>query len=900
MTIPIGLQNTATNWDGTQTAATLVGLGWIAYTSASTQNGYRYRTSWYVKAGANTTTVSFGWGGAHNGNRTDLVFNLQTGTFTSSTIAAGEERNSESLGNGWYRVWYTSTLWNGNAYFPQMNNGNGVVLLGGVKIEPMSSPYWRSDGSYQIRPGSSRNIYLTSLFPSSPTHWNLFRAKVWTFSALVRRADGNPITSLGVNLYTHLNGTSYTTWDGQGTVTPDANNIGWYRVRLEKVIPGESGEVPTRVGFFGFESGVTYYLTQAELLPFNKGYVSGANGRRPSDFPTTSISSPISDSIIWDTNPWGVSELVWDMKNHEVSAITWNGGFNGPMTRIDPTKTYRYSIWLNRKVAGSNGHFYFGTNGLNSLGQNVGVLNSRNFAYSRSELVGDSWNTIDAFGASPWTSFTVTSGQSAPDGTNTAVRLQRTASTNNDGICYGKHFTFTQNRRYKYSVYLKLGPSFPTNTLQLGTLYGPRVYGSAAGISTQYQTVVINKNTWVKWEAEFVSSNTGIATVRAFEHGTVFQGAPSATNNAVDVYVWGASVEDITADTNPYFTAFTGNQSQISNRIGQWVLVVGHIHPAGSSFGSLHPNSGLYHRSGNGLTYAPISGDFIWRADNTQSNLRSYLFYCSDRTVQQQFLRPRIDVVDGNEPSIEDLLNNRENTVSERSRFENSVYSLNSTPWVDEVGGAFNFANNDDKLRTVAPINLGNSGNATWEAVVWDDISRRSIDGLGSMFMGMGVLPYFRIISNYYSGNRGLIHVSSSISGTQRNLYSGALPALKPYTWHHYAFTFEYDGVYTNVKIYLDGLLVARTTTPDDPIAGNRPWLGKHSVTSGVFTLGGRLSSGSNPADRVVGASWGDGLSYHYAGKVAYARAYSRTLNEQEVAQNYNVWRARQLRSTNV
>jgi hypothetical protein len=677
-------------------------------------------TSWYVKAGANTTTVSFGWGGAHNGNRTDLVFNLQTGTFTSSNIAAGEDRGSESLGNGWYRVWYTSTLWNGNAYFPQMNTGNGVVLLGGVKIEAMYSPYWRSDGSYQIRPGSSRNIYLTSLFPSSPTHWNSFAANSWTFRALVRRADGNLITSLTVYLYTHPSGASHQQWVIQANATSVGN--GWYLVTATKPFLSFA-EVPTLVGFTGFESGVTYYVTQAQLLPYDRGYVSGINGRRVTDYPTTNVSSPNSDSIIRDINPWSDRELIWDMKNHEVSAITWNGGFNGPLTTIDPTKTYRYSIWLNRKVAGSNGTFYFGTRGLNSLGQNVGVC----------------------------------------------------------------------------------GPA------------------------------------------------------------------------------------DGSANTNPYFIAFNGNHPFISNRIGQWVLVVGHIHPAGSPIGSVHPNSGLYVRSGNGLTYAPISGDFIWRADNTMSNLRSYLFYCSDRTVQQQFLRPRIDIVDGNEPSIEDLLNNRENTVSERSRFENSVYSINSTPWVDEVGGAFHFANKDDKLRTVAPVNLGNSGNASWEAVVWDDPSTRSIDGNGTMFMGMGGLPYFRSVSN--SAGSGQIHVSANISGVQKSLYSGALPALRPYTWHHYVFTFEYDGVYTHVKIYMDGLLVGSTTTPDDANEGKRPWLGKHSLSSGVLTLGGRVPG----EDRIS-----TGLAYPFIGKVAYARAYSRTLNEQEVAQNYNVWRARQLRSTNV
>lgn len=733
-TIPTRQINTSLNYNGTQTAGTISGSGWLAYTSAITENGYRYLTSWYLKAGANTTTVSFTWGGAHNGNRTDLVFNLVTGTFTGQTIAAGEQYGSESLGNGWHRIWYTSTLWSGNAYYPQLNNGNGTVLFGGIKIQSLShsnpNAYWRRDGSYRITPGSSGNIYLTSLFPSSPTHWNSFTSKIWTFSALVRRADGGVIPSMSAYIHSTPGGSSHVYWAAPATVTGVGN--GWYRISVTKTITAATsvfGEVPTLVGFSGLQTGTTYYIAEAQLLPYGTGYVSGINGRRTSDFPTVDISSFISDSIVWDTNPWSDSELVWDMKNHEVSRLTWNGGFNGNTVTVDPTKTYRFSVWLNRRVAGRDGTFYFGTRGGNAQsGFGLGVLN---------------------------------------------------ASTGTD-------------------------------------------------------------------------------------------------------------------NTNPYFTAFDGNHPYISGRIGQWVLVVGHIHPAGTVAGTVHPDSGIYHRSGNGNTYAPV-GDFIWKTGTEFTNLRAYLFYCSDRTVHQQFLRPRIDLVDGTEPSVDDLLNNRENTVRDNSVFDNSAYALNSPKWVNEAGGAFHFAQKDDKMRSVQLVNIGNSGNVSWEAAVWDDPSTRSIDYKGSMFMGMGGLPYFRSISNA-NGSGGQLHLSAAISGVQRNLYSPAIPDLRPYAWHHVAFTMEYDFVanLTHAKIYFNGRLVARTTTIDDPNPSLRPWTGKHSMTSGILTLGGRVNGPDRPSYA------GDGSGYPFIGKVAYARVYNRTLNLEEVSRNYSIWSARFLRSVNV
>lgn len=126
--------NQLENFDGTFTAGLLSGSGWLAYTSASTTNGVKYTTSWYLKAGTNST-VNLDWGGSHQGNRTTFTFNMTTGAVTNLSLISGENYGVDSLGNGWWRVWYSSTLSAGNAYYPQISNGSGTMYVGALQIE---------------------------------------------------------------------------------------------------------------------------------------------------------------------------------------------------------------------------------------------------------------------------------------------------------------------------------------------------------------------------------------------------------------------------------------------------------------------------------------------------------------------------------------------------------------------------------------------------------------------------------------------------------------------------------------------------------------------------------------------------------------------------------------------
>ncbi|NTW61308.1 prepilin-type N-terminal cleavage/methylation domain-containing protein [Candidatus Saccharibacteria bacterium] len=107
---------------------------------------------------------------------------------------------------------------------------------------------------------------------------------------------------------------------------------------------------------------------------------------------------------------------------------------------------------------------------------------------------------------------------------------------------------------------------------------------------------------------------------------------------------------DGAASTNPYFSsrAWWGN-------VNDWYLVIGHIWPAGSGTGAATSDSGIYTMGGIKLF---SNSDFVWQSTTTSSHHRSYLYYSTDVTTNQQWYQPRVDIIDGNEPSISELLNN--------------------------------------------------------------------------------------------------------------------------------------------------------------------------------------------------------------------------------------------------
>jgi hypothetical protein len=398
------------------------------------------------------------------------------------------------------------------------------------------------------------------------------------------------------------------------------------------------------------------------------------------------------------------------------------------------------------------------------------------------------------------------------------------------------------------------------------------------------------------WNGGFWSTQTPIDRTKLYRYSVWVQRMDA---NAGDVYigtVYGGVNNKITGaqQTNPYFAVATVGSSQIpTSRVGQWLLVVGHIHPEGTASGanSNHPNSGWYALGGGGLTYAPLvtgSGagdnysDYIWRSDATSSALRIGLYGSNVLGTEARFMLPRIDLVDGTEPTIAELLANTPNTIYDISGKGQNMYALSQPLYSSGDGGVVVFdKKRTTSIRTIPTLSVGSSdetGNSTWEAWVKPIPIVQNVTG----YYGFGMwaskgLPYFA----YTDG--GSQYNSFNTQNIQRAI-AQASDFVIPTKYVYAVTTFSYSSAsdQTTVTIYTNGKQVGQQIYPGKHIIGSG---------SGIFALGSHGYFGGTNWYAYGGEdSYWD---YHYNGGISAVRVYSRTLSQQEILQNYNSSRAR-------
>jgi hypothetical protein len=102
---------------------------------------------------------------------------------------------------------------------------------------------------------------------------------------------------------------------------------------------------------------------------------------------------------------------------------------------------------------------------------------------------------------------------------------------------------------------------------------------------------------------------------------------------------------DGSTNGNPYF--WNGDPPNLD----EWYLAVGILHP-NSYQGGQTGISGVYDMDGNQVRSGT---DYKWGSGSNQE-LRNYLYYSTNTSERQYFAYPRVEVMDGTEPSIEALL----------------------------------------------------------------------------------------------------------------------------------------------------------------------------------------------------------------------------------------------------
>ena len=119
-------------------------------------------------------------------------------------------------------------------------------------------------------------------------------------------------------------------------------------------------------------------------------------------------------------------------------------------------------------------------------------------------------------------------------------------------------------------------------------------------------------------------------------------------------------------ECNPYWDCRgTGNFTQ-----NVWYLVVGHVFPHTYPNSNQHPDTGVWTVSGGkvgGINGCNIGNDMKFGPNTTSLNHRTYHYYCGDNTTRLQFFDPRVDLCDGSEPKIFDLLSDTRNKLDSTS-----------------------------------------------------------------------------------------------------------------------------------------------------------------------------------------------------------------------------------------
>ncbi len=142
-------------------------------------------------------------------------------------------------------------------------------------------------------------------------------------------------------------------------------------------------------------------------------------------------------------------------------------------------------------------------------------------------------------------------------------------------------------------------------------------------------------------------------------NGTYYFGTYGKNSGGTNIGIMSRSVG--TTSTNPYFRSTSGGEIFSTN---SWFLLVAHVWPVNSGTGPVFSDTGLYNSAGTKIA-TPI--DFVWVNGTTLTNHRTYLYYSTDSSTRQQWIYPRVDVIDGTEPSIQDLLNGHDSYGTDMS-----------------------------------------------------------------------------------------------------------------------------------------------------------------------------------------------------------------------------------------
>jgi hypothetical protein len=306
---------------------------------------------------------------------------------------------------------------------------------------------------------------------------------------------------------------------------------------------------------------------------------------------------------------------------------------------------------------------------------------------------------------------------------------------------------------------------------------------------------------------------------------------------------------------NPYWECQgTGVLAQ-----NQWYLVCGHVYPHTTTYTGRHPDTGYFTVAGGATKVMSVNGcnigsDLKWDAASNSAVHRTYHYYCGDSTTRLQFLDPRIDLCDGTEPSISELLNNGTSVWKDISNSAQKVIAANSPTYTQLAGvNCFRLTSIGQKF-TGTLLNTQPTTSATIEIWVYPEAEVQG-DDRGCMFwLGGGQTIYM-------SWNKGATRLSNYWYGHPAEGYHESGASVNRNTWNCFVAVWDYST--STIHQYTNG------------------------VKTSVSGVSGNAATGS---DIQIGQ---EGTTRQFAGGISNMKVYNRALSETEVQQNFNAIRSR-------
>lgn len=200
---------------------------------------------------------------------------------------------------------------------------------------------------------------------------------------------------------------------------------------------------------------------------------------------------------------------------------------------------------------------------------------------------------------------------------------------------------------------------------QLNGFYEPNIVGPH-GQKQTLRSLSNGGNGWTGgWNSAFVQvdntkkhrvsaliniKNQGGAVQYVEDRGYIYLGTNNQNLDPPEPML--VNLQNDYADPNPYFHVTQVNMLPVD----QWLLLVGYVFPVDTPNQTVSTDAGIYNVS-NGVQLYQATSDYRFIASTHILQHRCYHYYDRIPGIEVLYNDPRIDVCDGTEPTISELLN---------------------------------------------------------------------------------------------------------------------------------------------------------------------------------------------------------------------------------------------------